>query len=301
MSITFPKPLRRGDRIVFVSPAGIPVPEDVPSAVEVLRNEGFDVVISRYALGKSGSYSGTPEQRYSDLADAFGDPRVRAIICCRGGYGVVHLMDRLNRLPLGDDPKWVVGFSDISALHALMSTHGIASVHASMAKHIALGADDPDNAALLKILRGERPNFTFPSNPLDHPGTADGVLSGGNLAVLAQLIGTPYDILKRDTILFIEDVSEPIYKIERVLYQLKLNNVLPNLKGLIVGQFTDYKPDRNYGSMEQMIATMVAGYNYPIAFGAPIGHVDHNIPVIEGARVTLKVTTTENNHLIYWQ
>ncbi|MDE6267000.1 MAG: LD-carboxypeptidase [Muribaculaceae bacterium] len=301
MSARFPAPLRKGDKIVFASPAGIPVPEEVHAAVKVLQNEGFDVVISQHALGKSGSYSGTAEQRYSDLADAFTDPDVRAIICTRGGYGVVHLMDRLNRLPIEDDPKWVVGFSDISALHALMSSKNIASVHASMAKHIALGPEDPDNAALLSILRGGRPNFTFPSNPFDHPGTSDGVLYGGNLAVLAQLIGTPYDILKKDTILFIEDIGEPIYKIERMLYQLKLNNVLPNLKGLIVGQFTDYKPDSNYPSMERMIADMVNGYNYPIAFGAPIGHVEHNIPVIEGARVTLKVTTTENNHLIYWQ
>lgn len=301
MSTTFPAPLRKGDRIVFVSPSGIPVPEEVHAAVKVLQDEGFDVIISPYALGKSGSYSGTAEQRYSDLADAYSDPLVRAIICTRGGYGAVHLMDRLNRLPLEDDPKWVVGFSDISALHALMSSKGIASVHASMAKHIALGPDDPDNAALLAILRGERPNFTFPSNPFDHPGTAEGILYGGNFAVLAQLIGTPFDILKKDTIMFIEDIGEPIYKIERMLYQLKLNNVLPNLRGLIVGQFTDYQPDRNYSSMERMISDMVSGYNYPIAFGAPIGHVDHNIPVIEGARVTLKVTTTENNHLIYWQ
>lgn len=301
MPAKFPAPLRKGDRIVFASPAGIPVPEEVHAAKKVLEDEGFEVIISPHALGQSGSYSGTAEQRFSDLADAFEDPLTRAIICTRGGYGVVHLMDRLNRLPIEDDPKWVVGFSDISALHALMASKGIASVHASMAKQIMLGPDDPDNAALLSILRGGKPNFTFPASAYDHPGTAEGVLYGGNLAVLAQLIGTPYDILKKDTIMFIEDVGEPIYKIERMLYQLKLNGVLPNLKGLIVGQFTDYSADRNHSSMEQMIAEMVKGYSYPIAFNAPIGHVSHNIPVIEGARVTLKVTTTENNHLIYWQ
>lgn len=297
----FPKPLAKGDKIVFVSAAGIPDKKAVHKAVEVLENEGWVVEIAPHALGKSGTYSGTPEQRYSDLADAFNDPDVRCIISTRGGYGAVHLLDRLNRLDLTSDPKWVVGFSDITALHALMNSKGIASIHGSMASHIALGPEDEDNAAFFRMLRGERPNFTFPGSRYDRLGTAEGILIGGNLAVLADLISTPYDIARKDTILFIEDVSEPIYKIERILYQLRLNGVLPNLRGLIVGQFTDYKSSENYEKMEDMIRDMVAPYSYPVAFNAPIGHVDHNIPVIEGAHVTLKVTANEENHLIYWQ
>ncbi len=299
--IKFPQPLTKGSRIAIVSPAGIPDPENVKAAAEVLRQQGWDPYIAPHALGKSGSYSGTDEQRYSDLADALTDPEVRAIICSRGGYGAVHLMQRLSQLPLTDDPKWIVGFSDISALHALMASNGIASVHGSMTSHIKLGPDDPDNDMLFRILRGEKPNFTFPSSPYDRPGIADGQLLGGNLAVIADLIATPYDIIKPDTILFIEDVSEPIYKIERIMYQLRLSGVLPKLRGLIVGQFTEYKGDRNYATMEQMIHDMIAPYHYPVAFNVPIGHVDHNIPVIEGAHVTLKVTSTDLNHLIYWQ
>jgi muramoyltetrapeptide carboxypeptidase len=118
--------------------------------------------------------------------------------------------------------------------------------------------------------------------------------------VLTALIDTPYNILLRDKILFIEDISEPIYKIERMLYQLQLSGVLPNLRGLIVGQFTEYRPSDSYKDMNDMIADMVAPYKYPVAFNAPIGHVDHNIPVIESAHVTLKVTNTGQNHLIYW-
>lgn len=298
---TFPRPLTKGSRIAIVSPAGIPDADNVKEAAEILKQQGWEPYISQHALDKSGSYSGTPEQRYSDLADALTDPSIRAILCSRGGYGAVHLLQRLSSLPLKNDPKWIIGFSDISALHALMASNGIASIHGSMTSHIKLGPDDPDNDMLFKILRGEKPNFTFPSSPYDRPGLAEGTLLGGNLAVLADLISTPYDILKRDTILFMEDVSEPIYKIERILYQLQLSGVLPNLKGLIVGQFTEYKSDRNYEKMEDMIHAMVAPYSYPVAFNAPIGHVDHNIPVIEGARVTLKVTSTEFNHLIYWQ
>lgn len=297
----FPRPLSKGDKIVFVSAAGIPDRKAVEKAVKVLENEGWKVEVSPNALGEWGTYSGTPEQRYSDLADAFADNDVRCIISCRGGYGAVHLLDRLDRLDLAKDPKWVVGFSDITALHALMSKKGIASIHGSMASHIALGPEDPDNSAFFRILRGERPNFTFPGTAYDRLGTAEGILLGGNLAVLADLVSTPFDIAKKDTILFIEDVSEPIYKIERILYQLRLNGVLPNLRGLIVGQFTDYKPSPNYEKMEDMIHDMVAPYTYPVAFNAPIGHVDHNIPVIEGAHVTLKVTANEVNHLIYWQ
>lgn len=299
--VKFPKPLQPGDRIAIVSPAGIPDAEAVHAAAEILRQQGWDPYIAPHALGRSGSYAGTVEERYSDLADAFADPSVRAILCSRGGYGVVHLMQRLNQLPLADDPKWVIGFSDISALHALMNSKGVASVHGSMASHIKLGPDDPDNAMFFRILRGERPNFTFPSSPLDRPGLADGILIGGNLAVLADLIGTDFDLIRPDTILFIEDVSEPVYKIERILYQMRLTGVLGRLRGLMVGQFTEYKGDANYKTMEDMIHAMVAPYNYPVAFNVPIGHVFHNVPVIEGARVTLKVTSTDNNHLIYWQ
>jgi len=297
----FPKPLRQGDKIVFVSAAGIPDKNAVMKAADVLRDQGWKVEISKNALGKWGTYSGTPEQRYGDLADALADPEVRCIISTRGGYGAVHLLDRLSRLDIMSDPKWVVGFSDITALHALMSSKGIASIHGSMASHIALGPDDADNDAFFRILRGERPNFTFPGTRYDRLGTANGILLGGNLAVLADLIGTPYDLAKKDIILFIEDIAEPIYKIERILYQLRLNGVLPKLRGLIVGQFTDYKPSENYAAMEDMIHDMVSPYDYPVAYNAPIGHVEHNIPVIEGAKVTVKVTANEENHLIYWR
>lgn len=297
----FPRPLRRGDRIAVCSPAGPANAANVEGAVEVLRAEGWEPVVMPHALGRQGAYSGSADERFDDLHHALSDPSVRAILCSRGGYGAVHNLDRLAALPLTADPKWIIGFSDISALHALMASRDIASLHASMAGHIKLGPDDPDNAALFNILRGERPAFSFPSHPFDRPGIAEGTVLGGNLAVLADLISTPFDIIRPDTILFIEDVSEPIYKIERILYQLRLSGVLPALRALIVGQFTDYRPGESYTDMESMIRGMTAPYRYPVAFGAPIGHVDHNIPVIENARATLKVTTTGQNHLIYWK
>lgn len=298
--VVFPAPLKAGDTIAICSPAGPIEAAKVEGARKVLEEQGFKVKIMPNTLGRAGIYSGSDDQRYSDLSKALTDPRVRAVLCSRGGYGVVHIMERLAGLDLKQDPKWVIGFSDISALHALMASNGIASIHASMAAHIRLGADDPDNKVLLEILAGKRPVMSWEANPLDRPGVADGRLLGGNLAVLADLINTPYDIILPGTILFIEDVSEPIYKIERILYQLRIAGVLPRLAGLIVGQFTEYKPDASYKTMEQMIADMTAPYRYPVAFGVPIGHVDHNVPMIESAHVTLKVTDTGRNHLIYW-
>lgn len=149
--IRFPAPLKKGDKIAVCSPAGKIKSNIVYDAVEVLRNQGWVVEIMPHALGENGNFSGTADERYADLKAAFSDPEVRAILCSRGGYGVVHILDRLNKLPLEDDPKWVIGFSDISALHALMSRKNIASIHSSMAAHIKEGAGDPTTATFLQF------------------------------------------------------------------------------------------------------------------------------------------------------
>lgn len=299
--IIFPAPLQKGDLIAICSPAGPIAAEKVNGAARVLESQGWRVRIMPHTLGNNGNYSGTADERFADLSAALTDPEVKAVLCSRGGYGVVHIMERLDDIDLRKNAKWVIGFSDISALHAAMGRQGVASIHASMAAHLhEAGADDPDNKALFSILRGERPAFSFPSDRYDRPGIAEGRLTGGNLAVLADLINTRYDMLLADRILFVEDIAEPIYKTERIFYQLRISGVLSRLRGLIVGQFTDYRPDKNYDTTEHMIADMVAPYNYPVAFNAPIGHVSHNIPVIENAYVTLKVTTSGENHLIYW-
>ncbi len=286
----YPKPLKKGDKIAILSPASIINPNFVNDAVHVLKSQGWEPYIATNALNKSGNYSGSIKQRLTDLETALFDPDVRAILCSRGGYGVVHLLDELNKLPLQDDPKWIIGFSDISALHALMTSKGIASIHASMTKHLSeFSGKDDDAITLFKILKGEMPAYTFAHNNLNRAGSTSGRIVGGNLAVLAQLIRTPFDVFDKDTILFIEDISEPIYKVERILYQLKLAGILGNLKGLIIGQFTEWSPDANYNNMNDMIADMIAPYDYPVVFDAPIGHVEHNIPIIENAEIDLSV------------
>lgn len=286
----YPPALRQGDTIAICSPAGAVDTFKVEGAVKVLTQQGWNVKVMPHALGQKGNYSGTADERLDDLRQALADPAVKAVLCSRGGYGVVHIIEQLDTIDLSTNPKWLIGFSDISALHALHTRQGVASLHSNMTGDIMKAGTDDPNATMFKILRGQRPDLVFQSDStLDRPGTATGKLVGGNLAVLADLIATKYDVLSPGTILFIEDIGEPIYKIERILYQLRMTGVLPNLAGLIVGQFTEYHPDRSYETMEQMIRDMVADYQYPVAFNAPIGHVDYNMPVIENAPVTLTV------------
>lgn len=217
---------------------------------------------------------------------------MRAILCTRGGYGSVHLLDRLGRLPLRDNPKWIIGYSDITAIHALMLSKGIRSIHSPMCRHLATtsGRDD-DSLRLFSILQGHHPTLTFGPSPLNHTGTASGLLVGGNLAVMSSLISTPFDMtVHPGAILFIEDIAEPIYKVERMLHTLRLNGTLSRIAALIVGQFTKYTPSPDHPSMEEMIAEFVAPYQFPVAFSAPIGHVGHNSPLLIGSTVTLTVS-----------
>ena len=291
LPVLTPRPLRRGDRIAIVSPAGIIKPQVVYNCLPILADRGWIPYVGLNTFNREGTYAGTDDERYEDLEAALLDPDTRAILCARGGYGAVHLLERLDKLPLRDDPKWVVGYSDISALHALMTRKGIKSIHAPMTKHIAenLGRDD-DSLLLFSELEGATPDIEVEGHWLNRPGHAEGLLVGGNLAVISALVSTPFDVIRPGRILFIEDIAEPIYKVERILYTLLLSGALSSLAGLIVGQFTDYAPDRNSQTMEEMISRMVAPFGFPVAYGFPVGHVNHNVPMICSSTVRLDVT-----------
>lgn len=292
--IIFPSPLTKGDKIAIISPASHILPDYVDGACNAIAQMGFQPVVSTHCKGQCGGYSGTIEQRLADFLEALHNPEVKAILCSRGGYGVVHLLEYLSADDIAKNAKWLIGFSDISALHAAMVASGVASIHASMAKHLTqFGVDDEATVALFNILQGKLPTYQTPSHAFNKPGTATGTLTGGNMAVLCGLLDTDFDLLSRGDILFIEDVGEEVYKIERMLYNLRLSGVLPMIKGLIVGRFTDYRnPDGNGDSMEQMVKRMVEPYDIPVAFDFPVGHVDENMPLIEGAQVTLTVADT---------
>ena len=241
--MTRPQLLKPGDTVAILSPASAVDPALIDGAVKALQSRGFNTKVMAHATGRKGTYSASAGERLDDMRSALSDPAVKAILCSRGGYGAVDMLGRL--IP---KPVWLIGFSDISALHALWQSQGIMSIHGSMARHLAeFPADDPANQALFQILcHGTQPAYSFTTHPLSRQGSVRGQMIGGNLAVLAGLISTPYDMLKPGRILVIEDIAEPIYKVERILHQLRLNGVLENLSGLLVGQFTEYRGDSNY-------------------------------------------------------
>lgn len=285
-----PPLLQQGDAIALLSPASAIDHALINGAAEALRAEGFEPLVMPHAAGRFGSFSGTAEERLSDLQAALDNPSVKAIICSRGGYGVVHLLPQLRL----ERPVWLAGFSDISALHAAWHRAGWLSIHSSMAKELTLRRCEGNeaNRRLFEILRtGRMPAIEWDAHPLNRPGQATGTLIGGNLAVLNGLASTPYDLLNiPGCILVIEDIAEPIYKVERVLWRLSLSGALDRLGGLAIGQFTDYKPSADHADMYSMIRRALGNVPYPVAFNAPIGHVDGNLPFLEGATATLTVT-----------
>ncbi|MBE6305397.1 MAG: LD-carboxypeptidase [Bacteroidales bacterium] len=294
MSCITPPLLQNGDVIAITSPASAIAPTLIEGAVKALETEGFSVRVMPHAAGRHGSYSGTESERLSDIQTALDCPEIKAILCARGGYGAVHLLPHLHL----SHPKWIIGFSDISALHALWHNQGWQSIHGSMAKELALCKCEGNeaNRRLFEILRtGMMPEIAYNTHPGSIPGISQGKIIGGNLAVLEGLAATPYDILNEPCILVIEDIAEPIYKVERIFRRLRLSGALQSLKGLIVGQFTDYKPSADFSDMYSMISCEIADLQCPVSLGAPIGHIDNNLPFIEGAEITLNVnnkTTT---------
>lgn len=302
-----PKPVGKESKVALIGPASRIKPGIVESLVRLYRESAADfpggellVYPSALDANADGSYAAALGQRVADFRDAWGRDDVDMVLCTRGGYGCVHLLDYLDPAFMAAHPKWLVGFSDVSALHALLFKSGVASIHGGMAKQLV---ENPQCGAagyrkLLKTLvEAAEPRFAYDVEP--HPynvaGEAEGTLLGGNLAVLNGLAATPYDLMgectRRDAILFIEDISEPIYAVERMLYRLHLQGVLAKARGIIVGQFTEYRPDRNYDDMYRMIAERLRDWKIacPVAFGFPAGHVDCNVPLIEGAEVQLSV------------
>ncbi len=285
-----PPSLKPGDKVAILSPASKIDPELIDAAAERLRAEGLAPVVMPHAKGVCGSFSGTVEERLSDLTDALGDDRVRAIVCSRGGYGAVHLLPPLDALPPRLFDKWLVGFSDITALHCLWHRKGVVSLHAAMAKHLGRG---PEGFSCygdeMAMLRGDFAEQEFPPHIHNVPGTATGPVVGGNLAVLGGLVGTPYDPISEGSILFVEDIAEPIYKVERILWQLKLRGVFNRIAGFMAGRFTDYKPSADHDSMEDMMERFFRPYQFPRAYGLPIGHIEDNHPILLGHFATLSV------------
>lgn len=300
-NLIFPPHVHKGDRVIILSPSSKIDKSFLKGAKKRLKSWGLEVVMGKHAAGANGTYSGGIKQRLNDLQDALDDDKAKIILCSRGGYGAVHLVGQLDFTRFRKHPKWLIGFSDITALHNVFQQNGFASLHAPMARHLTVEPeDDFCTQALKNILFGDvlqrEENFGYicPAHKLNHKGSGRGILRGGNLSVFYGLRGTPYDIPAEGTILFIEDVGERPHAVERMVYNLKLGGVLEKLSGLIIGQFTEYEENNSLGkNLYGALADIVKEYDYPICFGFPVGHVTMNVPMINGAEVTLEVGKKE--------
>lgn len=286
-----PASLKNGDIIAIASPAAaMQNPGIVEKSAQEIDRQGFRVKKATHCMERHGYYAGTIRQRADDMLSLLADDSVKAILCSYGGYGCVHLLEEFTPA-ISEHPKWIIGMSDCSALHAGCISAGVASLHAPQCRHLAERPDDKSTQILFDILRGKAPCYHVEHHPLNVYGKARGMLVGGNLSVLCSLLRTPYDIFRNGTILFIEDVNEPPYRIERMMYNLKLAGILGNLSGIIVGQFTDARHGNASNSdIYNAIHALTADYGLPVCFDFPVGHVQYNMPLIEGVEATLEVT-----------
>ena len=290
--LVFPPLVEEGDEVIILSPSSKIDKSFVQGAKKRLQSWGLRVQRAPHVLSSHGTYAGSIEKRLKDLQAALDDEKAKVIFCSRGGYGAVHLVGKLDFTRFREHPKWLIGFSDITALHNVFQHEGFVSLHAPMARHLTVEpADDPATQALHDLLFGiPVASYSAAPHKLNRKGNSGGTLRGGNLAVFYGLRGTPWDIPAPGTILFIEDVGERPHSVERMLYNLKLGGVLEQLSGLIVGQFTEYEERKQLGKeLYGAIADLVKEYDYPVCFDFPVGHVTHNMPLLNGAEAELTV------------
>lgn len=285
-----PAKLKAGDTVAIVSPAGaVRDIATVEGCRRLLDSWGLEVFIAPHTLTSHDYYSGTAEERAGDIAACIADSSIKAILCSYGGYGCVHIIDEFAR-HIGKNPKWVIGMSDCSALHAACLSQGVMSIHGPQCRQLSQFPDSTPTEMLKAILFGKETAYGNAPHSLDIHGTATGTLAGGNLSVLTALSGSRYDIFREGTILFMEDTGEQPYRVERMMYQLELSGALPRLKGVIVGEFNGIKEDRRFGGTTyELIHDIISRYNIPACFGFPTGHIDGNVPLIEGAEVIMNV------------
>lgn len=293
--ITIPPYLKKGDTIAITCPAGYMDAANIKTCVKTLQQWGFQVLIGKTVGSNSNNYfSGTDEERRDELQAMLDEPSIKAILCGRGGYGVTRIIDQLNFKAFRKQPKWIIGFSDITVLHSyLFSKCKIASLHAPMANAFNKGgAKGPYVKSLHNAFTGKKNRYECKPYTSNRLGKATGVLVGGNLALLAHLAGSSHLYKTQGAILFIEDVGEYLYNIDRMLIQLKRAGVLKQLSGLIIGGFTESKDTtRPFGKkLEDIIQEHIAEYDYPVCFHFPVSHAKANVAMKVGMPVSLSIT-----------
>ena len=291
-----PSHLKPGDTIGIVCPSGyIPI-EKVQICIQTLEKWGYKVKLGTTVGAKKDSFSGTDQQRAEDLQTMLDDASVKAILCARGGYGASRIINTIHFQAFNKQPKWVIGFSDITVLHAAILQQNCMSIHGPMAAAFAKGeAGEPYIESLKQVLEGQQTSYTIPAHSMNTLGNAKAELVGGNLCILAHLIGSKNALDTNGKILFIEDVGEYHYNIDRLMIQCKNAGLFDNLAGLVIGGFTDLKdPSSDFGaSAYEIIKEHILGYTYPICFDFPISHGLPNFAIKQGQVYSLAVSAQE--------
>jgi muramoyltetrapeptide carboxypeptidase len=289
-----PPYLQPGDTIAITCPAGYMPLEKAQTCIHTLQQWGYEVLVGKTLGSKSKNYfSGTDTERLNEFQAMLDAPEVKAILCGRGGYGVGRIIEQLDFRQFRKNPKWIIGFSDITILHAHINRNfKIATLHAPMAAAFNDGGYKNKYVLSLKqALEGTPANYQCKTNALNRTGIATGELVGGNLALLAHLIGTSSDIHTKNKILFLEDVGEQHYNVDRMMIQLKRSGKLENLAGLIIGGFTEMQDtQRPFGNkVYRIIQEHIAAYKYPVCFGFPVSHAKENLALKCGSHYTLNI------------
>lgn len=288
--INQPPYLKKGDKVAIVCPAK-KLTKDIAPSISLLEKWGLEVVIGKSVNAAYHQFAGDDQLRTADFQAALDNPEVKAIIAARGGYGTVRIIDGLDFSAFSENPKWIIGFSDITVLlsHAFAALN-TQSIHGQMP-----GVFEEARAESLETLRkalfGEPLSYIYDSMPLNRPGEAEGILIGGNLSILISVSGSASEMDFRDKILFLEDVGEHEYAIDRMFWMLKRSGKLAQLKGLVIGAFNGVPAEEiPFGqSPEQIIINIVGEYDYPVCFGFPAGHIQDNRALVVGKQAKLVV------------
>ena len=290
---TMPAFLKKGDKVALLSPSYSTPDSNIQKTADVIKEWGFTPEIGKN-VGKleAGKYAGTAEERAEDFIAALKDTSIKAILCNRGGYGTIQLVDLIDQRLVKNNPKWIIGYSDVTTLHAMQTKAGVMSIHGTMSSFIAKTAGTDNNSTLLRdLLKGEVPTYKVPKHQYNQKGKAEGILVGGNMATFVPLVGaSDIDIFSNDgIILFLEEIGESLHNIDRMFNTLELHGVMENVRGVILGEFVDSGTDLDYETTEAMLSSYLKKYNIPVICGFPAGHDDVNVPLVMGAKVKMDV------------
>jgi muramoyltetrapeptide carboxypeptidase len=286
--------LKKGDKVALLSLSYTTPDSNIQKTADVIKEWGFKPVIGKN-VGKleAGKYAGTAEERAADFTAALKDTSIKAILSNRGGYGTIQLVDIIDPQLVKNNPKWLIGFSDVTTLHAMETKMGVMSIHGTMSSFIAQTQGKDTSSTLLRdLLKGTVPTYKLPKHKYNQKGKAEGVLVGGNMTTFVPLIGSSdIDVFQNDgIILFMEEIGENLRNIDRMFHSIELHGVMENVKGVILGEFVDSGTDLDYESTEAMLSKYLQKYDIPVICGFPAGHGDFKLPLVMGATVKMDVT-----------